>query len=128
MKFINDLIVKHNLDERYSDNWTSGGTSGTCWDESGPNPCEIDITLDEYTFTPYVKLVDEFGDGEYSKYKSCLETWENGESDYHGGYRETTYIAFETATLLRMFLWNKHNIPVNTSINDVKKIIPEYFL
>ena len=46
MTYAKYLIDENDLLYNYSEQWSNGGTYGTCWDVDGPSNCSYDTPID----------------------------------------------------------------------------------
>ena len=121
---------QYNLYDSYkSENWSKGGTYGTCWDENGPSTLSeedpISIT-DFYEFVNTLALISN-NTANPLDYESCIEEVQEDEADYYGGCAYYGFYVFNTDILIKSYLVNTYGI-TNFSKTYVEKNYPELLI
>ena len=135
-KYTEYLIQELNLSKSYYDDWSEGGTYGTCWDEDGPSKLEADTEMTYLQFNEYHIVLKDLM--KYFNIKTTLEdaiethkyslyTDEIDECDYYGGCETRGKISFDTDKLINSILKEKCN-KENLTVHEAQELLPEYFL
>ncbi len=116
-----------------SEEWCTGGSYGTCWDEDGPAELSPDPELGLETCTGYIDIIEHFFKGsEITKailnYSHFVEMIHDSESDYYGGCRGFSYWQLKYPKgLIKAILKDKYGVD-NTSYPRIIETHPELFL
>jgi hypothetical protein len=124
-------------DVYYSEEWSNGGTYGTCWDEDGPSEVSAGTPLDP------IAIFDDYPSGQYlNEFKertgfdlSTLTTTnpdifyekDCSESDYYGGHEYRERWEVKAYDLVAAYLSHHYNI-TDISHDEIREKLPELFI
>lgn len=129
MNYIEQLMEQKKWEETIlSYGWTTGGTWGSCWDDSlntvSPSAPE---SLTE--FTKYKQIIEYFlGDSprKLKKYGGFCEVIEgSGDSDYYGGSTTSNQWSCNTRELIEEILEDKYGISDDYSLVNIQEKAPD---
>ncbi len=112
--------------------WSDGGTYGTCWDEDGPSELSADTPVPAVEVAEVQRLLQEYECYPLSPVLDNtiqdLATFDDaGEGDYYGGFEEKTRMTLDLSRVLEAILLYRYNMEP-CSLEEAKISHPEMFL
>jgi hypothetical protein len=130
--YITLLKDEHKFDDVYNgEEWSNGGTVGTCYDENGPHEIkagEVEPMSDLTRYYPVVRYFYDLTDDEiFNKFSHLIEEDEYTEHDYYGGAESRSFYYMNTRLLIEYILRDLHGLK-SFDTKYVKEFFPELIL
>ena len=114
----------------YSESWSQGGTSGSCWDDilhpiDSDEPLDLLDFIQDYKIAPICKFFN-YPPEQLARNHSYLFTEQSeSEGDYYGGVETRAYYKVCPRAIVHAILFDLYDLPSDI---DYSQYLPELFL